>query len=167
MAAEVPMHRKYTTIAVAMTVISTLSACADSETSFHIDPPQVTQIDGEISIAFDMTQVLFEDLALGTITSTTLTATSTGDINATIYEGSLLLNPNNIFYIQEEAMEDIVLIPGDSVPLTITASMDDAGIAEGMIRFRTNATEQALIDIDLLAWTEGKLSTNSTADTGQ
>jgi hypothetical protein len=36
-----------------------------------------------------------------------------------------------------------------------------------MIRFSTNATEQALIDIDLLAWTEGQLSTNSTADTGQ
>jgi hypothetical protein len=161
------MYRKNTIIAVVMTAISTLIACADSESSFHIDPPQVTQISGEISISFDMTQVLFEDLALGTITSTTLTATSTGDINATIYGGSLLLNPNNTFYIQEESMEDIILIPGDSVPLTITASMDDAGIAEGMIRFSTNATEQALIDIDLLAWTEGKLSTKSTADTGQ
>jgi hypothetical protein len=161
------MHRKYTTITVAMAAISALSACADSESGFHIDPPQVTQINGEISIAFDMTQVLFEDLALGPIKSTTLTATSTGDINATIYGGSLLLNPNNTFYIQEESMEDIVLIPGDSVPLTITASMDNAGIAEGMIRFSTNATEQALIDIDLLAWTEGKLSTKSTADTGQ
>jgi hypothetical protein len=161
------MYRKYTTITVVMTAISTLTACADSESSFYIDPPQVTEINGEISIAFDMTQVLFEDLALGTIKSTTLTATSTGDINATIYGGSLLLNPNNTFYIQEESMEDIVLIPGDSVPLTITASMDNAGIAEGMIRFSTNATEQALIDIDLLAWTEGKLSTKSTADTGQ
>ena len=161
------MYRKYTTITVVMTAISTLTACADSESSFHIDPPQVTEINGEISIAFDMTQVLFEDLALGTITSTTLTATSTGDINATIYGGSLLVNPNNTFYIQEESMEDLVLIPGDSVPLTITASMDDAGIAEGVIRFSTNATEQALIDIDLLAWTEGKLSTKSTADTGQ
>ena len=161
------MYRKNTIIAVVMTAISTLIACADSESSFHIDPPQVTEINGEISITFDMTQVLFEDLALGTITSTTLTATSTGDINATIYGGSLLLNPNNTFYIQEESMEDIILIPGDSVPLTITASMDDAGIAEGMIRFSTNATEQALIDIDLLAWTEGKLSTKSTADTGQ
>ena len=161
------MYRKNTIIAVVMTAISTLIACADSESSFHIDPPQVTEINGEISITFDMTQVLFEDLALGTITSTTLTATSTGDINATIYGGSLLVNPNNTFYIQEESMEDIVLIPGDSVPLTITASMDDAGIAEGVIRFSTNATEQALIDIDLLAWTEGKLSTNSTADTGQ
>lgn len=148
-------------------MLSTFVSCADSETSFHIDPPDATQINGEISITFDRTQVTFEDLALDSIASTTLTATSTGDIDVTIYKGAILVNPSSTFYVQEEAMEDIVLVPGDSVPLTITATMSEAGVAEGMIRFTTNATEQALIDIDLLAWTEGKLPTTSTTDTGQ
>ena len=164
---EVRMYRKNITIAVNFTLLCALISCADSETSFHIDPPQATQINGEIAITFDVMQVLFEDLALETISSTTLTATNTGDINATIHDGAILLNPANTFYAQEEAMEGIVLVPGDSVPLTITASMSEPGIAEGMIRFTTNATDQALIDIDLLAWTEGKLSTSSTTDTGK
>jgi hypothetical protein len=164
---EVRMYRKNILTTLSFTLLSTLISCADSETSFHIDPPEATQINGEIAITFDVTQVLFEDLTLKSIASTTLTATSTGDIDATIHKGAILLNPGNTFYAQEEAMEGIVLVPGDSVPLTITASMSEPGIAEGMIRFTTNATDQALIDIDLLAWTEGKLSTSTTTDTGQ
>lgn len=154
-------HLRITAVGVVIT-LSTVG-CVAPETSFHNGNHIESIASGEIVVEYSPSIVEFEDLAIKNTRSIDIVMTNLGETDALIYSGEILVNQDFVFYIREESVTSATIVPNDSLSVTVTATLQEEGYFEGLLRLDTNNTANPLIDVALYAWSKGE---EAPADTG-
>lgn len=140
-----------------------LAACG-GDTSFTSTNTNEEEIQGGGSLSFSPEAIVFEDLELGVTVSQELTLSSTGDVNLNVYEVRTIDTGGGVFYVPET--EDLVIAPGSSLGVTITATLSSESPAEGSLRVKSSDADYIEFLIPLAAYPLGYTPADDSGDSG-
>lgn len=125
-----------------------LAGCPSS-TSFSQQTPEPAPVEGAGMLVYSPTELVWEDLEVGTSLSQELILESVGELNLSIFEVRVTDSGAGTFYTEE--LEDRLLAPGASLSVIVVATLNAAREAEGTLRVKTNDADHLQLEVPLLA----------------
>jgi len=118
-------------------------------------------------LEFSPGSLVWADLDEDLTQSASLTITSGGEGDLEIERVDITNSGNGVFNLDEEANKNLVVAPGDSIDVLVTAQLDDPGAMTGEIRIRSNDEDTPDMRVVLCAYTldQGE-SVNNCIDVG-
>lgn len=130
-------------------------ACAQSEGGFHAGVGDEPEIKGQPAMLASATELVFDDVPIASARSLDLVLENHGDADLEVFEVVLTENPDYAFYIDDQAADGLVVVPGADATITVGCSMKVDGFTQGVLRIDSNDGTKPIFDVTLLASTEG------------
>ena len=128
-----------------MTAACFFAAC-DVDSGFSDGGNEIADLtNGALTLSTD--RVILDGLDLQFTKSSQFTVSSVGEDNLTIYDAKLVANPDAVFTFESRIQSDIVT--GESQDWQVAATLQEAGMVEGVIRIQSNdpTTPQLLVTL--------------------
>lgn len=133
-------------------IVMCLVAC-NGDTSFTSTGQNEEEIQGSGGLSYSPEQLVFSDLTVGNTVSQDITFNSIGDVNLNLYEVRTINTGGGVFYVPDT--QDLVIGPGSSLNVTVTATLSEEAPAEGLLRVKSSDADYIEFTIDLLAYPLG------------
>jgi hypothetical protein len=141
-----------------------LVGCSNGDTGFTKEDPNPTPVSGDAIMEISATSIEWTDMEVGQTYSQEFTISSIGEIDLQVDEARILVG-GDVFYLPEVWKNDQILPKGDSITMTLTASLSEDEIREGSMRIKSNDSTTVELIVPLTAtpvgWSGGG------GDTGQ
>lgn len=122
-----------------------LIGCNNGDTGFTNKDGAPIPVSGEAGMEVSATELAWTELEIGQTYSKQFTVTSVGEIDLQLDEARILVG-GDVFYLPEIWKSDQIIAKGDSVTMTLTASLSKDELREGSMRIKSNdATTVELI----------------------
>jgi hypothetical protein len=133
-----------------------LAGCNNGDTGFTNKDGAPTPVSGDAVMEVSATELAWIDMDVGQTYSKQFTLTSVGEIGGAV------------FYLPEVRKNDQIITKGDSVTMTLTASLTKEELREGSMRIKSNdaTTVELMIPLSAapLGWSGG--SDSGSGDSG-
>ena len=144
-----------------------LIACSNGDTSFTNTEDDPTPVSGDAIMEISAPELAWTDMEVGQTYSKEFTITSVGEVDLQLNEARILVG-GDVFYLPEVWKNDQIIAKGDSVTMTLTASLEENQPRDGSMRIKTNDATSVEVLVPLtatpLGWDEG--NDTGTGDTG-
>ena len=128
-----------------------LAAC-ESDTGFQNTGDDNQEVEGAGELELSPAELVFDDMALNNTYSQDITFTSVGEVNLRVYEILVISSGEGTFYVGD--IDDLTIAPGSSIPVTVTASLEEDAVKQGSLRVKTNDVSYSEFTIPLIACPE-------------
>jgi hypothetical protein len=144
-----------------------LAGCNNGDTGFTNKDGAPTPVSGDAVMEVSATELAWIDMEVGQTYSKQFTLTSVGEIDLQLKEARILVG-GDVFYLPEVWKNDQIITKGDSVTMTLTASLTKEELREGSMRIKSNdaTTVELMIPLSAapLGWSGG--SDSGSGDSG-
>jgi hypothetical protein len=122
-----------------------LFGCSGGDTGFTNTEDDPTPVAGDAGMEISATELNWTEMEVGQTYSKEFTISSVGEIDLQLKEARILVG-GDVFYLPEVWKNDQIIAKGDSVTMTLTASLEQDEAREGSMRIKSNdATTVELI----------------------
>ncbi len=130
-------------------------ACGERETSFSKGSGNEGLVEGSAIMELSADELVFADAPVGSARSIDLVVGNSGDADLTIFSGRIYDDESFVYYADEDAVEDAVVVPGQEISIPIVVTLEEAEPATAVFRLDTNDRERPVFDVALLTTPEG------------
>jgi hypothetical protein len=145
-----------------------LVGCNNGDTGFTKEDPNPIPVSGDAVMEISATSIEWTDMEVGQTYSKEFTISSLGEIDLQVDEARILVG-GDVFYLPEVWKSDQILAKGDSVTMTLTASLSEDELREGSMRIKSNDSTTVELLVPLTAspvgWSGGDTG-EGTTDSG-
>lgn len=134
-------------------IIALCLAACNGDTSFTSTGENEDEIQGSGGLSYSPEMLVFSELAVGNTVSQDITFNSIGDVNLNLYEVRTINTGGGVFYVPDT--QDLLIGPGNSLDVTVTATLSADAPAEGRLRVKSSDADYIEFYIDLLAYPVG------------
>ncbi len=149
-----------------------LAGCNNGDTGFTNKDGTPTPVSGEAVMEVSATELAWVDMEIGQTYSQQFTISSVGEVDLQVDEARILVG-GDVFYLPEVWKSDQIIAKGDSVTMTLTASLSEDEMREGSMRIKSNdaTTVEMMVPLTAtpLGWSGGGdsgASDSGTSDSG-
>lgn len=146
------------------------AACGSGDSNFTNTEEDPKPVDGESVMEVSATELNWSDMEVGQTYSKEFTISSVGEVDLQLYEARILVG-GDVFYLPEVWKSDQNIARGDSVTMTLTASLEEDAPREGSMRIKSNdsTTVELLIPLNAtpLGWEASEDTGEAGGDTGE
>jgi hypothetical protein len=146
--------------------------CNNGDTGFTNKDGAPAPVSGEAIMEVSATELAWVDMEVGQTYSQQFTISSVGEVDLQVDEARILVG-GDVFYLPEVWKSDQIIAKGDSVTMTLTASLSEDEMREGSMRIKSNDTTSVEMVVPLtatpLGWSGGGdsgASDSGTSDSG-
>ena len=152
------MHPKFTIYATTLALWS----CGPGESSFTKNDDDPIPAAGDSIMQVSDTELVWSEMEVGQTYSKEFTIESVGEVDLQFYEARILTG-GDTFYLPEVWKSDETLAKGQSITMTLTASLEENLAREGSMRIKSNDSNSVELLIPLTATPVGWENPEDTA----
>ena len=145
------------------------AACGGGESNLTSTEDDPKPVDGEAIMEVSATELTWNDMEVGQTYSKEFTISSVGQVDLQIYESRILVG-GDVFYLPEVWKKGETLAMGNSITMTLTASLEQNAPREGSMRIKSNDSTNVELIIPLTAspvdWEDPGDTSDPIEDTG-
>jgi hypothetical protein len=145
-----------------------LAGCTNGDTGFTNKDGSPTPVSGEAAMEVSATELAWIDMEVGQTYSKQFTISSVGEVDLQLDEARILVG-GDVFYLPEVWKSDQIITKGDSITMTLTASLSEEEMREGSMRIKSNdaTTVEMIVPLTAtpLGWSGGTDSGKSDSGT--
>ena len=145
------------------------AACGSGDSNFTNTEDDPKPVDGESIMEVSASELTWTDMEVGQTYSKEFTISSAGEVDLQLYEARILVG-GDVFYLPEVWKNDQNIARGDSVTMTLTASLENDEPREGSMRIKSNDSTSIELIIPLkatpLGWEAPEDTGAANEDTG-
>jgi hypothetical protein len=140
------------------------SGCGGGETNFTKQEETPQAVDGESIMEISANELNWTDMEVGQTYSKEFTISSVGKVDLQVYEARIIVG-GDVFYLPEVWKKGATLAEGNSLTMTLTASLEKDALREGSMRIKSNDSTTLELIVPLTATPLGWEDAGDTGDT--